>query len=140
MVVDLQELARRMQADYDARTPSQRFAEPLDLTTAQAYSLQAEIAYLRERRGEKVIGCTTPPMPQQLGIGQPIFARIFNSGYCPCGTQLAYGIYANLAVKGKLAVRLGIEKPFGEKEPATLNQRIAGLRRRNIARSPYSSS
>jgi len=56
MVVDLKELARRMLADYDARTPGQIFAEPLDLTTAQAYALQAEIARLREQRGEKVIG------------------------------------------------------------------------------------
>ena len=36
MVVDLQELARRMLADYDARTPGQLFGEPLDLTTVQA--------------------------------------------------------------------------------------------------------
>jgi hypothetical protein len=56
MVVDLQELARRMLADYDARTPGRLFAEPLDLTTVQAYALQAEIARLREERGENVIG------------------------------------------------------------------------------------
>ena len=36
MVVDLQELAQRMLADYDARTPGQLVGEPLDLTTAQA--------------------------------------------------------------------------------------------------------
>jgi hypothetical protein len=36
MLVDLQELARRMLADYDARTPGQLFGEPLDLTTVQA--------------------------------------------------------------------------------------------------------
>ena len=56
MVVDLREMARRMLADYDARTPGQLFAEPLDLTTVQAYALQAEIARLREERGERVIG------------------------------------------------------------------------------------
>src|ERR1700719_4392919 len=55
MVVDLQELARRMLADYDARTPGQLFGEPLDLTTVQAYALQAEIARLREQRGDIVI-------------------------------------------------------------------------------------
>src|SRR3954462_585341 len=70
MVVDLQELARRMLADFDARTPSQLFAEPLDLTTVQAYALQAEIARLRDERGETVIGykvgCTSPAVQQQL--------------------------------------------------------------------------
>jgi len=111
MIVDLQELARRMLADYDARTPGQIFAEPLDLTAAQAYGLQAEIARLREQRGEKVIGykvgCTSPAVRQQLGIGEPIFARIFDTGCFPCGAKLSYRCYANLAVEGELAVRLG---------------------------------
>jgi hypothetical protein len=53
MVVDLQELAQRMLADYDAGTPGQLFGEPPGLTTVQAYALQAEIAGLREQRGEK---------------------------------------------------------------------------------------
>ncbi len=100
-----------MLADYDARTPGQLFCEPLDLTTAQAYALQAEIARLREQRGEKVIGykagCTSPAVQQQLGIGEPIFARIFDTGCFPCGATLSHRRYANLAVEGELAVRLG---------------------------------
>jgi 2-keto-4-pentenoate hydratase len=115
MVVDLQELARRMLADYDARTPGRLFSEPLDLTTVQAYALQAEIARLREQRGEKVIGykvgCTSPAVQHQLGIGEPIFARIFDTGCFPCGAKLSYRWYANLAVEGELAVRLGQAVP-----------------------------
>ncbi len=111
MAVDLQELARRMLVDYDARTPSQLFGEPLDLTTTQAYALQAEIARLREQRGEKVIGykvgCTSAAVQQQLGISEPIFARIFDTGCFPCGATLSYQRYANLAGEGELAVRLG---------------------------------
>ncbi len=111
MVDAIQELAQRMLADYDARTPGQLFAEPLDLTTVQAYALQAEVAWLREQRGEKVIGykvgCTSQPVQQQLGIGEPIFARIFDTGCFPCGAKLSYRCYANLAVEGELAVRLG---------------------------------
>jgi 2-keto-4-pentenoate hydratase len=111
MILDLQELARRMLADYDARTPGQLFADPLDLTTVQAYALQAEIVRLREQRGEKVIGykvgCTSLAVQQQLGIGEPIFARIFETGCFPCGATLSYRCYANLAVEGELAVRLG---------------------------------
>ncbi len=111
MAVDLQELARRMLADYDARTPGQLFGEPLDLTTAQAYALQAEVARLRELRGEQVIGykvgCTSPAVQQQLGIDEPIFARIFDTGCFPSGATLSYRRYANLAVEGELAVRVG---------------------------------
>jgi len=111
MVDAVQELAQRMLADYDARTPGQLFGEPLDLTTVQAYALQAEIARLREERGERVIGykvgCTSAAVQQQLGIGEPIFARIFDTGCFPCGAKLSYRCYANLAVEGELAVRLG---------------------------------
>jgi 2-keto-4-pentenoate hydratase len=111
MVDAVQELARQMLADYDARMPGQLFAEPLDLTTVKAYALQAEIARLREQRGEKVIGykigCTSLAVQQQLGIGEPIFARVFDSGCFPCGATLSYRRYVNLTVEGELAVRLG---------------------------------
>jgi 2-keto-4-pentenoate hydratase len=108
-------LAERMLADYDARTSGQLFADSPDLTTAQAYALQAEIARLRELRGEKVIGykvgCTSPAVQRQLGIGEPIFARIFDTGCLPCGAKLSHRSYANLAVEGELAVRLGQSVP-----------------------------
>ena len=111
MVDAAHELARQMLPVYDARTPGQLFGEPLDLTTVQAYALQAEIARLRQQRGERVIGykvgCTSPAVQQQLGIGEPIFARIFDTGCFPCGATLSYRCYANLAVEGELAVRLG---------------------------------
>src|SRR5947208_3210261 len=49
------------------------------------------------------------------GIGEPIFARIFDTGCFPCGATLSYRCYANLAVEGELAVRLGqaVSAPSG---------------------------
>jgi 2-keto-4-pentenoate hydratase len=115
MVVDLQELARRMLADYDARTPGQRFGEPLDLTTVQAYALQAEVARLREQRGEKVIGykvgCTSRPIQVQLGVKEPIFGRLFETECHLSGVHLSSARFANLAVEGEMAVRLSKDLP-----------------------------
>src|SRR5207244_1676237 len=95
-------LAPRMLADYDARTPGLVFAHPLDWTIPAAYALQAEVARLRIERGERLIGykvgCTSRAIQQQLGIGEPIFARIFDTGCFPCGATLSYRCYANLAV------------------------------------------
>jgi len=109
-MVDLQELARRMLADYDARTPGRLLAEPLDLTTVQAYALQAEIARLREERGEKVIGykvgCTSRAIQAQLRVNEPIFGRLFDTGCFRSGTRLSCARFANLAVEGEVAVRL----------------------------------
>jgi 2-keto-4-pentenoate hydratase len=115
MVDDLQELARRMLADYDARTPGRLVCEPLDLTTVQAYALQAEIARLREQRGEKIIGykvgCTSRPIQAQLGVQEPIFGRLFDTECHPSGVHLSATCYANLAVEGEMAVRLSRDLP-----------------------------
>jgi len=115
MIVGLQELARRMLADYDARTPGRVVDKPLDLTTVQAYALQAEIARLREQRGERVIGykvgCTSRSIQVQLGVEEPIFGRLFDTGCHVNGVHLSSARYANLAVEGELAVRLSRDLP-----------------------------
>ena len=115
MVVDLQEMAHRMVADYDARTPGRLFCEPPDLTTAQAYALQAEIARLREQRGERVIGykvgCTSTPIQLQLGVTEPIFGRLFDTECHRSGVHLSSARFANLAVEGEMAVRLSKDLP-----------------------------
>ncbi len=123
MVADLQELARRMLAGYDARTPGQLFAVPLDLTTALAYALQTEIARLREERGERVIGykvgCTSRAIQVQLGVKEPIFGRLFDTECHPSGVHLSTANYNNLAVEGEFAVRLSKDLPVG---PLTANE------------------
>jgi 2-keto-4-pentenoate hydratase len=113
MAIHLQELARRMLADYDARTPCRIFAEPIDLTIHQAYALQAEIARLREARGERVIGykigCASPAVQKQLGISEPIFAPLYDTECHNSGVRLSHARYANLAIEGELAVRLAAD-------------------------------
>ena len=41
---ELDRLAARQLADYDARTPGQLFNQPVDLTILQAYELQSAVA------------------------------------------------------------------------------------------------
>jgi 2-keto-4-pentenoate hydratase len=100
-----------MLADYDARTPGQHAGEPLDLTTVQAHALQADIARLREERGEKVIGykvgCTSRLIQAQLGVTEPIFGSLWGRECHTSGVHLSSARYTNLAVEGEMAVRLG---------------------------------
>jgi len=123
MIDAAQELARRMLADYDAGTPGRHSGEPLDLTTARAYTLQAEIARLREQRGEKIIGykvgCTSRPIQVQLGVKEPIFGRLFDTECHPSGVHLSSARYANLAVEGEMAVRLSKDLPI---EPSSAEE------------------
>jgi 2-keto-4-pentenoate hydratase len=110
LTLDIHKIAARQLADFDARTPNRAFAEPLDLSIAQAYEIQDEVACLRERRGEKLIGykvgCTSAAIQQQLGISEPIFGRLFDTGCHATGERLSCGDYAHLAVEGEYAVRL----------------------------------
>ncbi len=108
---ELQRMAVRQLADYDARTPGRLSCQPSALTLAEAYAVQAEVGRLREQRGERIIGykvgCTSKPIQEQLGVQEPIFGRIFDTGCCRSGACLSHACFANLAVEGELAVRLG---------------------------------
>jgi 2-keto-4-pentenoate hydratase len=74
------------------------------------HASQAEIARLREARGERVIGyklgCTSSAVQKQLGIGEPIFARLVDTECLDSDARVSRARYANLAVEGELAVRL----------------------------------
>lgn len=110
MVVEVQELAEQMLADYDARTPGRCALEPVSLSTSEAYAVQSEIARLRERRGETIlgykVGCTSRSIQAQLGVSEPIFGRLFAEEWHPSGMRLSAADFANLSIEGELAVRL----------------------------------
>jgi 2-keto-4-pentenoate hydratase len=108
---ELRCLATSLLAGYDAGTPGTLPCPPSGLTIAEAYAVQAEVGRLRERRGERIIGykvgCTGGPIRGQLGVQEPIFGRIFDTGCYRSGARLSHAAFANLAAEGELAVRLG---------------------------------
>src|SRR5437763_11739499 len=109
--------AGRLLADFDSIRPWRSFAPHDGLTPGEAYSLQAEVARLREDRGERVIGykvgCTSRAIQDQLGIREPIFGRVFDTGCIPAGSRLAHARFASLAIEGELAIRLSRDLPCG---------------------------
>jgi 2-keto-4-pentenoate hydratase len=113
--VELRNLARSILRDLDARQPGRSVGLLAGLTVAQAYALQQFVSDLREQRGESVIGyklgCTSPAIQEQLGIGQAIFARLFQTRCFPADLRLAHKGFANPAVEGELAIRLSRDLP-----------------------------
>ncbi|MHB1556610.1 MAG: 2-keto-4-pentenoate hydratase [Isosphaeraceae bacterium] len=108
----LRPIATTLLAGLDARTPGTPSCRPSDrLSIADAYDLQAEVCRLREGRGERVIGykvgCTGRPIQEQLNVREPIFGRLFDTGVFRSGACLSHAAFAQLAVEGELAVRLG---------------------------------
>jgi 2-keto-4-pentenoate hydratase len=102
--------AGRWLEDHDALRPWGTSAPPEGMTVEQAYGLQGEVARLREGRGERVIGykvgCTSRAIRDQLGIREPIFARVFDTACFPSASRIAHACFAHLAIEGELAIRL----------------------------------
>jgi 2-keto-4-pentenoate hydratase len=112
---ELAEWARDLLAGLDVHRPYRSFVPPEGLTTMEAYALQREVARLREARGERMIGykigCTSPVIQAQLGIHEPIYGRVFDTGCFPTGCRLSAADFSELAVEGELAVRLAADLP-----------------------------
>jgi 2-keto-4-pentenoate hydratase len=107
--------ARRLLDDYDSLRPWRTFVPPVGMTAEQAYVLQGEVARLREARGERMIGykvgCTSRAVQDQLGIREPIFARVFDSGRFPSASRIDHARFVALAIEGELAIRLSRDLP-----------------------------
>ena len=108
----LRALAARQWSDYQECSPGTYFAERhAALSTDAAYAVQAEVARLRCDAGDAVagykVGCIGPGVVEQFGMSGPIHARLFRSELHASGATLRHGAYANLAIEGEMAVRIG---------------------------------
>ena len=108
----LQALALRQWRDYQRATPGGAFADPeLLLTAEEAYAVQMEVARLRCAAGDAVagykIGCIGPGVVKQFGMSGPIHARLFRSEIHEPACTLRHAVYANLAIEGEMALRIG---------------------------------
>jgi 2-keto-4-pentenoate hydratase len=119
LLADLDELAERQLADYDAHCPGLIFeAGSAFLTVPQAYALQIQVARLRMNRGEPLagykVGCVSLAVRRQLGLRQPVFGYIFSTEVYGTGTVLDPTRFDGLAIEGEFAVRINQDVPGRE--------------------------
>src|SRR5277367_7098510 len=110
--MSLKSLAMRQWRDYQRGTPGTAFADPeISLTLEEAYNVQIGFAGLRCAAGDAIVGykvgCVGPGVVEQFGMSGPIHARLFRSEIRHSGETLQYSAYANLAIEGEMAVRVG---------------------------------
>lgn len=131
MTLDINQLATQQLRDRDAGTPGTIFAEPISLTSEQAYAIASEVSRLREARGETIIGykvgCTSSGIQQQLGINDPVFGYLFESESWPSGTSLSPKQFSELAIEGELAVRLATDLPAAKISLVELTTAVAAV-------------
>ena len=108
--VDINALAERTLEDYDNHNPGSVFADGLRLSLADAYRLQAQVAQLRERRGEQLvgykIGCICPENQERNGLSHPVYGRLWSTEQYSNDVDLATRNFANVAIEGEFAVTL----------------------------------
>jgi len=107
-------LAGRQWRDYQRGTPGTMFADPdMSLTLDEAYKIQMEFADLRCAAGDAVagykVGCIGTGVVEQFGMSGPIHARLFRSEIHSSGTTLRHRAYANPAIEGEMALRIGVD-------------------------------
>lgn len=109
---EIERIARRQLAAYDARRPGELFADgAFALSLDDAYAVQLRMAALREARGEVIagykIGCISEAVQRQLQVGHPVFGHLFASEVYGSGAELDLAAFDSLAIEGELAVRVG---------------------------------
>ena len=111
---EIQALADRQWHDYRTGQPGTCFADPgfvLDLS--DAYELQDAVATLRVSAGDSLIGykvgCTGAGTVQQFGMEGPIRGCLFESEVRQHRCAVTGNEFANLAIEGEMAVRIGAD-------------------------------
>jgi len=114
MTSEIQASADRQWHDYRTRQPGTCFADPgFALDLSDAYELQDAVATLRVSGGDRLVGykvgCTGAGTVQQFGMAGPIRGCLFESEVRQHGCKVACNEFANLAIEGEMAVRIGAE-------------------------------
>jgi 2-keto-4-pentenoate hydratase len=73
--------------------------------------VQGEVSRLRVHNGERVagykVGCTSAEIDRLFGLHGPIYAVLFESELRRSGVRLSASSFANLAIEGEMAARIG---------------------------------
>jgi len=110
---DLEFFAIKTLENYDGKNPSIIFKEEINITNEDALIIQSNVARLREKRGEEIIGykigCVSKDTQKKMGFTQPACgylwkSELYTSGIEPYGAELL----ANNAIHA--GVVLGLEK------------------------------
>lgn len=112
MTSEIRALAERQWRDYRTGQPGTCFADPgFVLGLCDAYDLQDAVMALRVSAGDRLVGykvgCTGAGTVQQFGMEGPIRGCLFESEVHQHCCTVTGNEFANLAIEGEMAVRLG---------------------------------
>ena len=109
-VKELDIFANKILEDYDSKNPGAIFKEKKIITNEDALLIQSNVARLREKRGEKVIGykigCVSKDTQKKMGFNQPACGYLWKSELYASGVELNKKDYTNPAMEAEFGVIL----------------------------------
>ena len=109
-VKELDIFANKILEDYDFKNPGVIFKEKKIITNEDALLIQSNVARLREKRGEKVIGykigCVSKDTQKKMGFTQPACGYLWKSELHNSGIILNKKDYTNPAMEAQFGVIL----------------------------------
>ena len=85
--------------DYDNRDPSVFFKEKIKISNEDALIIQSNVAQLRKKRGEEIIGykigCVSKDTQKKMGFTQPACGYLWKSELYQSGITLNKKDYTN---------------------------------------------
>ena len=109
-VKELGIFANKILEDYDFKNPGVIFKEKKIITNEDALLIQSNVARLREKRGEKVIGykigCVSKDTQKKMGFNQPACGYLWKSELYASGVELNKKDYTNPAMEAEFGVIL----------------------------------
>ena len=107
---ELDQFSNKILEDYDSKNPSIIFKEKINITNEDALIIQSNVARLREKRGEEIIGykigCVSKDTQKKMGFTQPACGYLWKSELYSSGIELNKKDYTNPAMEAEFGVIL----------------------------------
>ena len=107
---ELEKFANKILEDYDSKNPSVIFKNKITITNEDALIIQSNVARLREKRGEQIIGykigCISKDTQKKMGFVQPACGYLWESELYQSGIRLNKKDYTNPAMEAEFGVIL----------------------------------
>ena len=107
---DLDLFSNKILEDYDAKIPSSIFKQKIKITNEDSILIQSNVAKLREKRGEEIIGykigCVSKDTQKKMGFTQPACGYLWKSELHNSGVILNRKDYTNPSMEAEFGVIL----------------------------------
>ena len=107
---ELELFANKILEDYDAKNPGTIFKEKIKISNDEALLIQSNVANLRKRRGEEIIGykigCVSKETQKKMGFTQPASGYLWKSELNNSGATLDKKNYTNAAMEAEFGITL----------------------------------